>query len=199
MKLNVTVYGSLPDIWQSLLATLYAREYKVESQSPYTALTASRGSKAVSLLLETTKGGYRDLVVTLAPGAGSAIDAEFDFRFPSWALTWSDAKQECEDTVAEFAAAARSGVPAAPTPGQPGLPPQSASAAPAGYAPPPTPDQAHSSGDTCKACGVTIRPGARFCDSCGASLAIPSACPRCGQPLVPNGTFCEKCGTRVRP
>ena len=187
MKLNVTVNGSPPDIWQTLLGTLYARQYKVESQTPYTTLTASRGSKFTSMLLEGTKGGYRDLVVTLAPLSENAIAVEFDFRFPSWAITYSDTKKECEQMVQDFAAGEQPGSPPAPAVAPP--------ATPGGYTPPPVPG----GGPICKACGAVVQPNARFCDACGASLAAAAVCGKCGAPLVAGGRFCEKCGARVGP
>ncbi len=45
---------------------------------------------------------------------------------------------------------------------------------------------------TCPACGTEIRPGVRFCEQCGASLAL--ACRRCQAPLAPGARFCGQCG-----
>jgi hypothetical protein len=50
------------------------------------------------------------------------------------------------------------------------------------------------------ACGVCAMPvpwGARFCPSCGASVAATIPCPHCGQPLAPTGGFCTACGAAV--
>jgi class 3 adenylate cyclase/tetratricopeptide (TPR) repeat protein len=47
----------------------------------------------------------------------------------------------------------------------------------------------------CGACGADNRPGARFCRSCGSSLA--SACPSCGSATESGQAFCDSCGTRL--
>src|SRR5215207_5398551 len=44
----------------------------------------------------------------------------------------------------------------------------------------------------CSACGVENRPGARFCNGCGAALA--AACASCGQSNPPGSRFCDACG-----
>ncbi|HQJ51729.1 MAG TPA: zinc ribbon domain-containing protein [Anaerolineae bacterium] len=202
MKVNVTVYGQAPDVWQSLLGTLYAHEYKIESQSPYTTLTASRGNKTLIQFLVTTKGGYRDLVVTLTPKGGNAIAVQFNFRFPMVTTVYEGTMKDCREMVAQFAAAAAQpgAAPAPPTPGvQAASSPPPAAAAATGYAPPPAPGRVDVSGATCKACGAVVGPGARFCHGCGASLAAAATCPKCGAPLIPGGSFCEKCGARVTP
>jgi len=202
MKVNVTVYGQAPSVWQSLLGTLYAHEYKIESQSPYTTLTASRGNKTLIQFLVTTKGGYRDLVVTLTPKGGNAIAVQFNFRFPMVTTVYEGTMKDCREMVAQFAAAAAQpgAAPAPPTPGvQAASSPPPAAAAATGYAPPPAPGRVDVSGATCKACGAVVGPGARFCHGCGASLAAAATCPKCGAPLIPGGSFCEKCGARVTP
>ena len=202
MKVNVTVYGQAPDVWQSLLGTLNAHEYKIESQSPYTTLTASRGNKTLIQFLVTTKGGYRDLVVSLTPKGGNAIAVQFNFRFPTVTTVYEGTMKDCREMVAQFAAAAAQpgAAPAPPTPGvQAASSPPPAAAAATGYTPPPAPGRVDVPGATCKACGAVVRPGARFCDGCGASLAAAATCPKCGAPLIPGGTFCEKCGARVTP
>src|SRR5262245_16972070 len=45
----------------------------------------------------------------------------------------------------------------------------------------------------CANCQAENRPGARFCRSCGATLA--SACPSCGAATEPGQAFCDECGT----
>jgi len=45
---------------------------------------------------------------------------------------------------------------------------------------------------SCPACGQALRPGARFCDSCGHAFA--GRCPACGQELRPGARFCDGCG-----
>jgi class 3 adenylate cyclase/tetratricopeptide (TPR) repeat protein len=47
----------------------------------------------------------------------------------------------------------------------------------------------------CAACGMLNPSDARFCASCGASLA--AACPQCGAPLVEGARFCAVCGASV--
>ena len=46
----------------------------------------------------------------------------------------------------------------------------------------------------CPSCAKTVRPGARFCGGCGASLS--TACPACGVPVEDSSArFCEQCGS----
>ena len=45
----------------------------------------------------------------------------------------------------------------------------------------------------CAACGVELRPGARFCDMCGAKVV--TRCPACGAVLRDVARFCDLCGT----
>ena len=44
----------------------------------------------------------------------------------------------------------------------------------------------------CAACGVELRPGARFCDMCGAK--VMKRCPACGEVLRDVARFCDLCG-----
>ena len=44
----------------------------------------------------------------------------------------------------------------------------------------------------CSACGAENRPGARFCNGCGAALA--ATCASCGQGNPPGSRFCDSCG-----
>lgn len=69
---------------------------------------------------------------------------------------------------------------------------------------------------TCPNCGKPLRPGAKFCGHCGATLpavAPPSAtgqqaappaatpsgalCPHCGKPVRPGAKFCSNCGKTI--
>jgi len=67
---------------------------------------------------------------------------------------------------------------------------------------------------TCPSCSAANQPGARFCASCGASLAPPTVkcpscsadnvsgakfCSTCGQPMAPAAQACAKCGTELAP
>ncbi|HET7355039.1 MAG TPA: adenylate/guanylate cyclase domain-containing protein, partial [Nocardioidaceae bacterium] len=45
----------------------------------------------------------------------------------------------------------------------------------------------------CSGCGEKQPEGARFCFSCGTSLAAP-VCAACGERLVPGARFCSSCG-----
>lgn len=56
----------------------------------------------------------------------------------------------------------------------------------------------------CSSCNFNNRPGVRFCENCGASLAAAAAqsatgksCTSCGQALRAGVRFCENCGTPV--
>ncbi len=74
---------------------------------------------------------------------------------------------------------------------------------------PPGPKAGTSPGITCPACGNPIKPGAKFCGSCGAacgagtpaenSVKAPAApvCPSCGKPLSPGKKFCGSCGRKI--
>lgn len=46
---------------------------------------------------------------------------------------------------------------------------------------------------TCPQCGATLRPGMKFCNQCGQSLATPR-CRQCGYPLAPGEKYCGACG-----
>ena len=61
----------------------------------------------------------------------------------------------------------------------------------------------------CPYCGATLPPGAKFCASCGASLAAAdqndnpqnqagSSCLNCGAELPPAAKFCSHCGHAVQ-
>jgi len=71
---------------------------------------------------------------------------------------------------------------------------------------------------TCPNCGKPLRPGAKFCGHCGATLpaaapplatgqqaAPPAAaqpgalCPHCGKPVRPGAKFCSNCGKTIEP
>ena len=47
----------------------------------------------------------------------------------------------------------------------------------------------------CPSCQTNNPPDARFCMSCGTSLAV--TCPACGTELPPGAQFCFKCGHRL--
>src|SRR6266511_1369341 len=49
------------------------------------------------------------------------------------------------------------------------------------------------SGMQCPRCGHACAYGARFCDQCGAPLAL--VCPGCGATNSDNAKFCSNCGT----
>jgi hypothetical protein len=59
---------------------------------------------------------------------------------------------------------------------------------------------------TCSNCGVVLKPGAKFCASCGAKCGAgigaqsgrPAAnsCSNCGKPLKPDAKFCVNCGAK---
>lgn len=50
----------------------------------------------------------------------------------------------------------------------------------------------------CRFCGATVRPGARFCSTCGHRLAAPRYCRYCGTRLRENSRFCPGCGRIVQ-
>ncbi len=69
------------------------------------------------------------------------------------------------------------------------------------FAPPPAVVQPAS----CSTCRAPLKPGAKFCNKCGAAQTIappalaaqPTACPQCGAPLRPGAKFCGKCGRNL--
>ena len=44
----------------------------------------------------------------------------------------------------------------------------------------------------CSQCGHDNRTGAKFCEECGAHLAL--VCTHCGTQLSPTAKFCSECG-----
>lgn len=44
----------------------------------------------------------------------------------------------------------------------------------------------------CQSCGAENDSGARFCQNCGAALAL--SCAQCGAPVPPRARFCNQCG-----
>jgi predicted nucleic acid-binding Zn ribbon protein len=68
---------------------------------------------------------------------------------------------------------------------------------------------------TCPNCGKPLRPGAKFCGNCGATLPtapppkpaaaapapqpVSSVCPHCGKPIRPGARFCSSCGKTIEP
>jgi len=48
----------------------------------------------------------------------------------------------------------------------------------------------------CAACGHDSRETAKFCDACGAALALK--CAQCSAELRTNAKFCDACGAAVR-
>jgi len=55
------------------------------------------------------------------------------------------------------------------------------------------------SGVACPKCGASNVPGAKFCNECGATLAVAAQtvpCVKCGSPLQAGAKFCNECGTK---
>lgn len=53
-------------------------------------------------------------------------------------------------------------------------------------------------GGVCPGCGAPLKPGQRFCGSCGRDLTQTASrfCAVCGQALGPTDSFCPGCGTK---
>jgi predicted nucleic acid-binding Zn ribbon protein len=59
----------------------------------------------------------------------------------------------------------------------------------------------------CPRCAAAIKPGLKFCESCGQPLAqqqpvaqpqpAPRLCPGCGKPVAPGMRFCGECGSPI--
>ena len=55
---------------------------------------------------------------------------------------------------------------------------------------------------TCQTCGNPLKPGIKFCGTCGAAVPeapppAPAACPQCGAPVNPGARFCGRCGSTI--
>jgi hypothetical protein len=48
----------------------------------------------------------------------------------------------------------------------------------------------------CPVCGAETAPG-KFCQQCGAALALKAECPRCGAKASPGARFCPECGQKL--
>lgn len=55
----------------------------------------------------------------------------------------------------------------------------------------------------CQKCGTPLKPGAKFCNSCGSAVSgvqktvSVTVCPSCGEPLTPGKQFCRSCGHKM--
>lgn len=49
----------------------------------------------------------------------------------------------------------------------------------------------------CPKCNAILRPGVKFCTSCGQKIETSATCTQCGAPLKSGAKFCIKCGQRV--
>jgi predicted nucleic acid-binding Zn ribbon protein len=69
--------------------------------------------------------------------------------------------------------------------------------------PQPGPQPVTIPGRICQQCGNPIKPGAKFCGSCGAGIIGSSpvvttpVCPSCGKPFTPGKKFCGSCGQKL--
>lgn len=71
---------------------------------------------------------------------------------------------------------------------------------PSVHVPPPQKIPSAEPAPSCPACGAPVKPGAKFCGSCGADLSLPAGpptCPRCGQEVREGAKFCNKCGQKL--
>ena len=101
-------------------------------------------------------------------------------------------KPENQVTPATF----RQAAPAVQIPQTPA--PQFYQPAPAAPAPQPTPAApAPQAVGFCANCGDALRPGARFCSSCGTAVVQQKTCPACNTPVRENAAFCHNCGSRL--
>lgn len=90
-------------------------------------------------------------------------------------------------------------------PQSPGLPPASPNPAPnPAKAPPPlnfanmgAAGMSPASVSVCVSCKQPLRPGAKFCDNCGAPAPASNLCKSCGKSLRPGARFCDNCGNPV--
>lgn len=58
------------------------------------------------------------------------------------------------------------------------------------------PQGGRKAGNRCPECGAALKPGQKFCVSCGASIPfeVSAGCPQCGWPLADDACYCEGCG-----
>jgi hypothetical protein len=102
------------------------------------------------------------------------------------AVTWAAPAEPPAPEPAPVAEAARAASPApAPLATAEPSPPEPAAAV----------GDAALTGRACPSCGHAVRPGAKFCEECGA--AQPRACPSCGTPVRASVKFCTGCGARL--
>jgi hypothetical protein len=48
----------------------------------------------------------------------------------------------------------------------------------------------------CTKCGSTVKPGGKYCSSCGAPAGV-QYCPGCGKQLTMDTNFCPNCGKKL--
>jgi membrane protease subunit (stomatin/prohibitin family) len=88
----------------------------------------------------------------------------------------------------------------AAAPVQPGPPPPPGPGFAGGGAGYTAQSQQAAGGVKCPNCQTDNVPGAKFCASCGTSLAPPTVkCPNCQADNVPGAKFCSECGTSMAP
>jgi len=64
--------------------------------------------------------------------------------------------------------------------------------------PPPSGPAAGAAGNDCPSCHAANAPGAKFCSSCGTSMAPKGVhCTQCGVVAAPGAKFCASCGTAL--
>lgn len=176
---GISVRGEIKTIWQNLLNALTAYRYQLDQQVPYSHISAKRGSKVVSFMLEGTKGGYRELHIQISPTGKEPKEfaVQFRFSFPNWAMTLPGTKKECSALIEEFARM---------TGGETGA----------------------LESRICGECKASNPADASFCQECGAKLAsgtsfkratTPEAltCPQCTASIPTGSKFCPTCGTKL--
>ena len=50
----------------------------------------------------------------------------------------------------------------------------------------------------CPKCNAILRPGVKFCTSCGQKIETSATCTQCGAPLKSGAKFCTKCRKDIR-
>ena len=174
---SVKVSGPIEAIWQVLEETLDVWRYEIVKSSPHAHIAAKRGSKILGAVMGVdTKGGYRDLTVTVAPtpGAPGQFEVKFRFDFPSWTIGMPGAKDDCYQMVDEFAEKTKNPSAAAPTKTE--------------------------MAQVCSKCSAGISAGAAFCSQCGEKVAprkSAAACSGCGASLPTGAAFCTSCGAKT--
>ncbi len=215
LEKKVQIRGDAKAIWQTVLNLLEMNRYVIGKQLPYSQVSASAGSKAISALLGGTKDGYRDLLVSIVPQGKDLFEVIFRFGLPSWTLNYPGIKKDCSRLVDDVVMRMEHGWGEVSAPQKNvscdkcgALNPSSTAFCPNcgnKLEPPPRETIKAAESPACAKCGSANPVGALFCVNCGEKIPAPATqeekplkppvCTKCGATLPENAKFCFQCGT----